>query len=50
MAPNLSEEQQIIVIVINFFCANTPKGLHIGYVRTAHIDMCYKKIEEMKPK
>ena len=25
MAPNLSEEQQVI-IVINFFDANTPKG------------------------
>ena len=48
MAPNLSEEQQ--VIVINFFGANTPKGLHICYVPTAHIDMRYKSIEKMKPK
>ena len=49
MAPNLSEEQQVI-IVINIFDANTPKGLHICYVLTAYIDMCYKNIEEMKPK
>ena len=42
MAPNLSEEQQVI-IVINFFGANTPKGLHICYVPTAYIDMCCKK-------
>ena len=48
MAPNLSENQQ--VIVINFFGSNTPKGLHICYVPTAYIDMCYKNIEEMKPK
>ena len=49
MAPNLSEEQQVI-IVINFFGANNPKGLHICYVSATFIDMCYKNIEEMKPK
>ena len=49
MDPNLWEEQQVI-IVIKFFCANTPKGLHICYVPTAYIDMCYKNKEEMKPK
>ena len=45
MDPNLSEEQQ--VIMINFFGANTPKGLHICFVPTAHID---KSIEEVKIK
>ena len=49
MAPNLSEEQQVI-IVINLFGANTPKGLHICYVSATFIDMCFKNIEEMKPK
>ena len=44
MAPNLSEEQQMIVI--HFFGANSPKGLHICYVPTAYIDMRYKNIEE----
>ena len=48
MAPNLSEEQQILVI--KFFGANTLKGLHICYVPADHIDMHYKSIEEMKPK
>ena len=45
MDPNLSEEQQ--VIVINFFGANTPKGLHICVVPTAHID---NSMEEVKTK
>ena len=49
MAPNLSEEQQVI-IVISYFGASTPKGLHSCYVPTAYIDMCYKNIEKMKPK
>ena len=49
MDPNLWEEQQVI-IVIKFFGVNTPKGLHICYVPTAYIDMCYKNKEEMKPK
>ena len=48
MAPNLSEEQQVI-IVINFLMPTLLKGLHICYVpTTAYIDMCYKNIEEMK--
>ena len=45
MAPNLSEEQQVI-IVISYFGASTPKGLHSCYVPTAYIDMCYKNIEK----
>ena len=49
MAPNPSEEQQVI-IVISYFGANTPKGLHRCYVATAYIHMCYKNIEKMKPK
>ena len=48
MAPNLSEEQQIIVIY--FLVPTLLKGLHICYVHTALIDMHYKNIEEMKPK
>ena len=47
MAPNLSEEQQMIVI--HFFGANSPKGLHICYVPTAYTDMRYKN-RRMKPK
>ena len=48
MAPNLSEEEQIIVIY--FLVPTLLKGLHICYVHTALIDMHYKNIEEMKPK
>ena len=48
MAPNLSQEQEVI-IVINFFGANTPKGLHTCYVPTAYKDICYKNLEELKP-
>ena len=48
MGPNLSEEQQ--VIMINVFGANTPKGIHICFVPTSHIGIRYKSIEEVKTK